>query len=117
MEELRRLESNVNGCSIAVIGATGAVGTVFLSILEERSFPAREVRLCASERSWGRKLTVLGEERTVEEATPDLLADVDLVFVCAGSGVSREIGPLAVEAAPSSWTRARHSGWTRACPS
>ena len=87
----------MNGCSIAVIGATGAVGTVFLSILEERSFPATDVRLCASNRSWGRKLTVLGEERTVEEATHDLLADVDLVFVCAGSGVSRDIGPLAVE--------------------
>ena len=87
----------MNGCSIAVIGATGAVGTVFLSILEERSFPATDVRLCASNRSWGRKLTVLGEERTVEEATPELLADVDLVFVCAGSGVSRDIGPLAVE--------------------
>ena len=87
----------MDGCRIAVIGATGAVGTVFLSILEERSFPATEVRLCASERSWGRKLTVLEEERTVEGATPELLADVDLVFVCAGSGVSREVGPLAVE--------------------
>ena len=87
----------MDGCRIAVIGATGAVGSVFLSILEERSFPATQVRLCASERSWGRKLTVLGEERTVEKATPELLGDVDLVFVCAGSGISREIGPLAVE--------------------
>ena len=87
----------MDGCRIAVIGATGAVGSVFLSILEERSFPATEVRLCASERSWGRKLTVLGEERTVEEATPELLGEVDLVFVCAGSGISREIGPLAVD--------------------
>ena len=87
----------MDGCRIAVIGATGAVGSVFLSILEERSFPATAVRLCASERSWGRTLTVLDEERTVEEATPELLGDVDLVFVCAGSGISREIGPLAVE--------------------
>ena len=87
----------MDACRIAVIGATGAVGSVFLSILEERSFPATDVRLCASERSWGRKLTVLGEERTVEEATPELLSDVDLVFVCAGSGISRQIGPLAVE--------------------
>ncbi len=87
----------MDACRIAVIGATGAVGSVFLSILEERSFPATQVRLCASERSWGRKLTVLGEERTVEEATPELLSDVDLVFVCAGSGISRQVGPLAVE--------------------
>ena len=87
----------MDNCRIAVIGATGAVGTVFLSILEDRRFPATDVRLCASERSWGRKLTVLGEERIVEEATPELLANVDLVFVCAGSEVSRDIGPLAVE--------------------
>ena len=87
----------MGGCRIAVIGATGAVGSVFLSILEERSFPATEVRLCASERSWGKRLTVLDEERTVEEITPELLGDVDLVFICAGSGISREIGPLAVE--------------------
>ena len=87
----------MDGCRIAVIGATGAVGSVFLSILDERDFPASEVRLCASARSWGKKLTVLGEERTVEEATSELLGAVDLVFVCAGSGISREIGPLAVE--------------------
>ncbi len=87
----------MDGCRIAVIGATGAVGSVLLSLLEERGFPATEARLCASERSWGKSLIVLGEERRVEEATPELLGSVDLVFVCAGSGISREIGPLAVE--------------------
>lgn len=40
---------------------------------------------------------VMGEERTVEEATPDLFGKVDLVFICAGSGISRAIGPLAVQ--------------------
>ncbi len=87
----------MDGCRVAIVGATGAVGSVLLPILEERNFPATEVRLCASERSWGRKLTVLGKERTVEEATPELFGDVDLVFMCAGSRISREIGPLAVE--------------------
>ena len=87
----------MDGCSIAVIGATGAVGTVFLSILEERNFLTKDVRLCASERSWGKKLTAMGEALTVEEATPKLLSEVDLVFVCAGSSISRQIGPLAVE--------------------
>jgi aspartate-semialdehyde dehydrogenase len=85
------------GCNIAVIGATGAVGTVFLNILEDRAFPTGDIRLCASERSWGKKLIAMGKELSVEEATPMLLSEVDLVFVCAGSDISLEIGPLAVE--------------------
>ena len=82
---------------IAVIGATGAVGSVFLRILEERRFPAARIRLCASKRSWGKKRTVMGAELVVEEATPSLLASVDLVFICAGSEISRAVGPLAVQ--------------------
>lgn len=87
----------MDSCRIAVIGATGAVGSVFLRILEERRFPAARIRLCASERSWGRKMTVMGAELVVEEATPSLLASVDLVFICAGSEISRAVGPLAVQ--------------------
>lgn len=87
----------MDSCRIAVIGATGAVGSVFLRILEERRFPAAHIRLCASERSWGKKMTVMGAELVVEEATPSLLASVDLVFICAGSEVSRAVGPLAVQ--------------------
>jgi len=87
----------VNECSIAVIGATGAVGQVFLRILEERDFPASSIRLCASERSVGKRITVGGRELTVEEATPELLAEVDFAFISAGGGVSREIAPMAVQ--------------------
>lgn len=87
----------MDNCRIAVIGATGAVGSVFLRILEERRFPAAHIRLCASERSWGKKMTVMGAELVVEEATPSLLASVDLVFICAGSEISRAVGPLAVQ--------------------
>ena len=58
----------MDDCSVAVIGATGAVGPVFLSILEERGFPAGSIRLCASERSWGKKMTVGGQESVVERA-------------------------------------------------
>ena len=82
---------------IALVGATGAVGSVFLRLLEERQFPAGAIRLCASERSWGKKLLVNGEELTVEEATPELLGEVDIVFIAAGSDVSRMIAPLAVK--------------------
>ena len=84
-------------CRIAVIGATGAVGRVFLSILEERGFPASSIRLCASQRSVGKKLRVNGQELTVEEPTTQLLSEVDFAFISASGEVSRQFGPLAVE--------------------
>ena len=84
-------------CKIALIGATGAVGQVFLRILEERNFPASDIRLCASERSFGKKIKVRGEKLIVEEATPQLLSEVDFVFISASGSVSRQMAPLAVE--------------------
>ncbi len=84
-------------CKIALIGATGAVGKVFLSILEERNFPASDIRLCASERSWGKKIKVRGEEITVEEATTQLMSEVDFVFISASGSISRQMAPLAAE--------------------
>ncbi len=87
----------MNECRIAVIGATGAVGRVFLSILEERDFPASTVRLCASERSVDKKIELRGQELTVETATPELLSEVDFAFISATSEVSREIAPLAAK--------------------
>ena len=83
-------------CKIALIGATGAVGQVFLRILEERNFPASDIRLCASERSFGKKIKVRGEKLIVEEATPQLLSEVDFVFISASGLVSRQMAPLAV---------------------
>ena len=85
----------MNGCRIAVIGATGAVGRVFLRILEERSFPIETLRLCASERSIGRSLTVNGREHIVEPVTEQLLGEIDVVFISANSGVSRDVAPVA----------------------
>ena len=87
----------MDGSNIAVVGATGAVGRVCLQILEERNFPASDIRLCASQRSWGKKLTVNGRELTVEEPTPRLLGEVDIAFIAASSDASRELGPIAVE--------------------
>lgn len=85
----------MNGCRIAVIGATGAVGRVFLRILEERSFPVEALRLCASERSIGRSLTVNGRQHTVEPVTERLLGEVDVAFISANSDVSRAVAPVA----------------------
>jgi len=87
----------VSECKIALIGATGAVGQVFLRILEERNFPASDIRLCASERSFGKKIKVRGEKLIVEEATPQLLSEVDFVFISASGSVSRQMAPLAVD--------------------
>ena len=87
----------MNDCKIAIIGATGAVGQVFIDIIEERNFPASDIRLCASERSVGKRLKVRGEELEVELATADLLGEVDFAFIAASTAVSRELAPLAAE--------------------
>ncbi len=87
----------MNGLRVAVVGATGAVGGVLLRVIEERGLPVDEIRLCASERSRGRKLTFQGRDVVVEMVTPELLSEVDLVFIAAGSGISREVAPMAVE--------------------
>ena len=87
----------MNECSIAIVGATGAVGQVFLNILEKRDFPLKSVRLCASERSVGKKLKLRGEEIEVELATPELLSEVDFAFIAASTAISRELAPLAAE--------------------
>ena len=86
----------MNGISIAVIGATGAVGRVFLGILEDRGFAAGSVRLCGKS-SVGRTMSVNGRDITVEEVTPELLSEVDFAFISATTEVSREIGPLAAQ--------------------
>ena len=87
----------MNECSIAIVGATGAVGQVFLDILERRDFPLKSVRLCASERSVGKKLKLRGEEIAVELATQELLREVDFAFIAASTAVSRELAPLAAQ--------------------
>jgi aspartate-semialdehyde dehydrogenase len=77
---------------IGVVGATGAVGTVTLRLLEERGY--RNVRVFASARSAGTKLG----RHTVEEATPEALArgDVDVFLFSVGTSASRELVPHAV---------------------
>jgi aspartate-semialdehyde dehydrogenase len=79
---------------IAVVGATGAVGSVMLEILAERGFPAREIVPFASERSAGREL----DGRAVQALSPDSIQGFDLALFSAGSGVSREWAPRFAEA-------------------
>lgn len=87
----------MDACSIAVVGATGAVGRVFLEALEERNFPVNDIRLCASERSVGKTLKCMGESIAVELATPELFSEVDFAFISASGDVSRALAPVAAK--------------------
>ena len=84
--------------AIAVVGATGAVGEELLSLLGSRAFPARSVRLFASERSRGRTLRALGREVALEVLAPGCFEGTDLAFFCATGATSREWAPRAVAA-------------------
>ena len=83
--------------NLAVIGATGAVGKIFLSILEERNFPLNKLRVCASQKSLGKKITFGRKDLIVEPITDELLIDSDFVFISASSEVSLDIAPKAAK--------------------
>ncbi len=84
--------------NVAVVGATGAVGAEFLKILDDRKFPVGELKLLASARSKGSKLTFQGREYTVEELTLDSFQGVDIALFSAGGGRSKEFAKAAVDA-------------------
>jgi aspartate-semialdehyde dehydrogenase len=84
--------------SVAVVGATGAVGTTMLSVLEERGFPVSKLVPLASERSAGRELDYLGQPREVRELRDDSFEGVDIALFSAGSARSKSFAPAAVEA-------------------
>jgi len=83
--------------NVAVAGATGAVGEVMLSILEERKFPVRNLRLLASERSVGKTLRFQGEEVPVELLHKNAFRGIDIALFSAGASRSREFAPAAWE--------------------
>lgn len=84
--------------TVAVIGATGAVGSIILELLEQRQFPASRYRLLASARSAGRRITVAGQDITVEELTHDCFEGVDLVIASTPDDTAAEYLPSAVKA-------------------
>ena len=83
--------------TVAILGATGAVGQELLTLLEERSFPLKQLRLLASPRSAGQTVGFKGQSLTVEPVSAEALAGVDLVLASAGGSVSRQWAPVAVE--------------------
>ena len=83
--------------TVAILGATGAVGQELLTLLEERSFPLKQLRLLASPRSAGQTVVFKGQSLTVEPVSAEALAGVDVVLASAGGSVSRQWAPVAVE--------------------
>ena len=82
---------------VAILGATGAVGTELLELLEERSFPVSELKLLASERSAGKKLPIKGEKLSEAPVSEAALEGVDLILASAGGSISKIWAPKAVE--------------------
>ena len=81
---------------IAVVGATGMVGRMFLRVLEERKLPASEYFLFASARSAGTTVEFMGKKHTVRELTEDAFKDlgVDIALFSAGGGTSKIFAPI-----------------------
>jgi len=78
---------------IGVVGATGQVGGVMLSVLSERQFPVDELRLFASARSAGRPIRFGDREVVVEDAATAVYDGLDVVLMSAGGGTSRQLAP------------------------
>jgi aspartate-semialdehyde dehydrogenase len=84
--------------SVAVVGATGAVGEIMRQVLDEHAFPFRSIKFLASERSAGKSLTFKGQSHTVELLRPEAFAGVDVVLSSTPALVSREYSPIAARA-------------------
>ena len=83
--------------TVAVVGATGAVGTEMLRVLEQRRFPVRRICLLASARSAGRHLAFHGTPHTVETLDRRAFDGIDLALFSAGAARSLEFAPEAVK--------------------
>lgn len=83
---------------VAILGATGAVGTELLELLEQRDFPLADLKLLASARSTGRTLAFKGEQLPLEAVSDDSFKQIDLVLASAGASVSKAWAAKAVAA-------------------
>src|SRR5437762_11244077 len=77
---------------IAVVGATGAVGTEMFRVLERRDFPIRSIRALASMRSAGKTVSFHGEQIAIEELTRNSFRGIDIALFSAGGQIAREFG-------------------------
>ena len=96
--EARRAARSVSTPTMAIVGATGAVGVELLHCLEQRGFPLASLRLLASPRSAGREMPFRGRTIIVEAVDCDSFEGVDIALFSAGSTISKQYAPLAVAA-------------------
>ena len=82
--------------NVAIVGATGLVGSTFLKVLEERKFPINNLILLASKRSAGKKIEFKGNTYIVEELRPESFeGDIDIALFSARGAISKEYAPIA----------------------
>ncbi|WP_315534207.1 aspartate-semialdehyde dehydrogenase, partial [Lancefieldella rimae] len=91
------LSTQTKGKVVAILGATGVVGTQMMRCLEERSFPVSKLVPLASSRSAGSFVDFCGEKIQVREATPEAFEGVDIVLGAAGDAQAKELLPEAVK--------------------
>ena len=84
--------------TVAVLGATGAVGQEMINILQERNFPVGKLVPLASKRSAGKKLLFKGEEVTIQEACDEAFQGVDIVLGAAENDIAKRFAPAIVAA-------------------
>jgi aspartate-semialdehyde dehydrogenase len=84
--------------SVAVVGATGAVGEIMRLVLSEHNFPWRAIKFLASERSVGKKIEFKGKSYLIEPIRPEAFVGVDIVLSSTPASVSREASPMAAKA-------------------
>jgi len=84
--------------NVAIVGASGAVGQELLTVLAERNFPIRNLKLLASSRSAGKTVEYRGQTYTIEALTHDSFKDVRIAFFSAGGSISKDFAPSAVKA-------------------
>lgn len=87
-----------NGYNVAIVGATGAVGQEMMSILRERDFPVKELRLLASERSEGKEIEYDGSSIKIKKLDENSFDGIDIALFSAGGSRSKEFAPAAVDA-------------------
>ena len=80
---------------VAVVGATGAVGTEMIATLEQRQFPVGKLRLFASEKSEGRSLEFKGKKISVETINENSFKGIDIALFSAGAERSKKWAPVA----------------------
>ena len=84
--------------TVAIVGATGAVGAEFIGCMEARNFPVGTLKALASARSAGKTVSFRGQPVVIEELTEASFEGVDIALFSAGGSISKKFAPIAVKA-------------------